>query len=121
MKREPINFKLAIILISIAGILGFIFFAILILISVPYNRKVKEDGVKCEVVCINKEKKIGRYYQRSHNRRISYDYTFEVTSPDEYKGTTFTKNFSLYNAYKVGDTTTAYYYNELWHLYMYDK
>ena len=117
MKKEPINLKVFIIIASIVGVLGFVAFVIIAIFGIKYNKKVKEYGIKCEAVCTDRQQIKGHYSPRSHNRHLYYDYSFEVISPDTYKGKTFIKRTSNYNMFKVGDTTTVYYYEGYWHIF----
>ena len=117
MKKETNNFKIIIIIVSITGALFFISFTAILGVSAYFNHQIKENGVKGEAICTDKERVVGRYNRRDHHYRITYTYTFEVTSPDEYKGNTFSKKGLSYGKYKIGDTVTAYYYKEHWNIF----
>lgn len=114
---NKIHIKAIIIACSTVTALFVITFAIMIGISIKQRKEIKDNGVRCEAVCIDRERIVGNYNRRKHNREITYTYTFEVTSPKEVKGEKFDKKGLRWNSYQVGDAVTAYYYNDMWQIF----
>lgn len=110
------HIKAIIIACSTVTALFVIAFAIMIGISIKQRKEIKDNGVKCEAVCIDQER-IVSYNPRKHKRKITYTYTFEVKSPKEVKGEIFDKKDLRWNSYQVGDVVTAYYYNDMWQIF----